>query len=115
LDVKDGSHAAHRVSDNHQRNFGGTSNVVTFVSQHRVHDDGRQKTERPEPDRGKRREWAFEPHLRQLVRRQRAEIPDEAEDRRQQQEGIKTGTEAGRPTRPDNHGKQHGVQDDASA
>ena len=43
-------------------------------------DDGRQKPERAEADRGEERKRALDADLRQLVGRQRAQVPDETED-----------------------------------
>lgn len=86
-----------------------------LASQHGMDDDGRQEPQRGEPHGNKQRKWTFDPHFREFVGRQSAEVPDEPQDRRKEQQGVDTALTARRSPGPQDHGQEHRVEHYAGA
>jgi len=88
--------------------------MVALVAQHRLHYDGGKEAERRVAGCDQHRERPLDADLRQLVGRQRTEIPDQAEDGGGEQEGIEP-RRRGRAPRADHHRQQHRIEHDARA
>ena len=88
---------------------------MTFVPQDGVNHDGGKEPERGKPDCREIWEWPFDAHLRELVRGERTEIPNEPQHRCREEERIEPRLEARCPTRADDHREQHRVEHDAGA
>lgn len=90
--------------------FGHPLDPVAFAAQHGMDDNGREQTERAEPERRGNGERC--PDATEHVHRQCADVPDETQNRRRQQQQVDS---ARRPAGAQHHQQQHRVQDNAGA
>ncbi len=115
VQVEQEAGGARRIGGGDERAPDEALDGLGLAAEHRMDHDGRQEAEGAEADRHEVRERALDAHLGQLVDGQRAEIPDQAEQRGRQQQGIERRCDARRPPGADHHDEQHGVGRDAGA
>ncbi len=113
-DLQRGGEGAHRVRAERNDPPGRSADRLVAAAQHGVHDSGWQQAERAKSDRGDQRRPG-DAEFREHVSRQRAQVPQQPQDRRQQQQRIGRGGVAGAAPRTNHHREQHRVERDAGA
>src|SRR5438132_1477851 len=82
------SASACRIRKRGRRAWGGPLHAVPLAAENRMNHDGRKKSEGGKSYGGEKWKRPFDADFRQFVRRQRAEVPGESQDRRQEQQWI---------------------------
>ena len=79
--MEESSHRAHTVGYGEKPGSQAPSRLALLAAENRVDDDGRKKPQRAQANRRQESKGCVDAELRQFVRRQRAEIPDQPQDR----------------------------------